>query len=468
MSIKKVIPLLLLMALFLTACGKGGGDAQKGSSNSSPIKTGDSTTQTSSIDNLNLLSNSWNGKLGVYTLTPKAFIDGSNGVQYYTGQSTPFIMTFFDDKSLNLIVLSNKPNNALDDTSDAYFADPNFDLTSILFGLGNKIFVILGGTIYSMNEDGTDHQKVLEIPAQYNSVPSTSEAYLVGDKVYLETEYMADTAINGSSSSSADSNGQKKALFLIDVNAKSYKLLYSFDNPSITDSSNLLGIIGNKAYYLYQTYTQNLQSHTQAAYGAQMNGLDTKVFSMDLSTGKRTDLLSAKSQELDKVILRGNYIFYQNRKNGEIVRFDPSNNEKKTLVSNLSTYIEFLNMDIINNKLFYYVDNQMADAYNKTPKDNESYYVDINTGVNTKINYRVPCDNGTTKEFNGFAKETPDYYIIPTKYIMKTLQYANSSETYTTIKETQYGKVKKTDLWNFLNGDNSIQPISWTGNISGI
>jgi hypothetical protein len=150
---------------------------------------------------------------------------------------------------------------------------------------------------------------------------------------------------------------------------------------------------------------------------------DTKLLSRELSTGKSTDLFAGKSNEYDQVILRENYIFYQDRKSSEIIRYNPVTGEKKALVSNLSTYIVFLEMDIQNNKLFYYIDDQNADAYNKNPKDNESYYVDIDTGKNTKIGYRIACDNGSSTQFNRFIKETPEYYILPLRYIMDKQNY---------------------------------------------
>jgi hypothetical protein len=449
------------MVFLFSACGKG----DDSSSTVKPGKTGSSSeVKTETISNWNKLSNSWNGEQGVYTIEPQNLTVVVGGQTMKSGDSNSknySLVKFFDYKTLATIVLCNKPDCKHDDDScNAYFATPNASMIScVLFGLGDKMYIINSGTIYSMNEDGTDHEKIIELPQRYTSMGMVSHSFLVGDKVYMETQYFSDVTFDKNGNPPADDNGYRTVLFEIDVKAKTYKQLYEYKTQ---DSTEWLGIIGGQAYYLYQDSFQELKSHTQAALDEQYNGRTTKVFSKDLTTGNTTDLFSGKSNEYDQIILRGNFLFYQDRETGEIVRYDSSNGEKKTLVSNISTYIKFLIMDIQNNKLFYTIDNHTADAYNKKPKDNETYFVDISTGENTKITYHIPCDNGTTNEFNGFTKETPDYFILPVKYEMGTQNYVNSSDTYDYIKNIQFGKMSKTDFWN---GKYTLQDISWDGDL---
>lgn len=459
---KKIGVLLLALMILLTACGNN----EKSNQQNSTVSTGQtkSSSQTVSetsgvINNWNKLSMNWNGKLGVYSaIEPKALVSGGKATMVDTS-SNYFLLTFFDYGKLDGTVLCNKPNCKHDsDACNAYFpVSGSSKESSVLFGLNDKIYVIVNGTVYAMNEDGTNRSKIMQIPSKYTAQSAKITAFLIGDKVYLETNYLADVKVDKNGKLPADENGSRTALFMLDIGAKTYKELYEYKTQ---ESSQWLGIIDNKAYYLCQDDFSPLQNHTQAEVDAQYNGRNTKVFARDLGSGNRTDLLSGKSDEYDQIILRGSVLFYQSRKTGEIVRYNPQNGEKKALVSNLKTYIKFLPMDIQNNKLFYTLDYYDTDLYHKEPTDNETCYVDIDSGKATKIGYRISRSDGKTDTFSGFTKETEEYYILPVKYEIGTQSGGSGYVGYDYVKATHYGKIKKQDFWN---GKYDVQQISWEG-----
>lgn len=459
---KKIVILLLALMMLLTACGRNDDSSQQ--SSAAPHGQTGSGSQTASetsvgISNWNKLRMNWNGKLGVYSaIEPKALASGGKASMVGTS-SNYFLLTFFDYDKLDGTVLCNKPNCKHDSgTCNAYFPINGTSRNeSVLFEMNDKIYIIAKGTVYAMNEDGTNRSKILQLPSKYTAQSTKMTAFLIRDNVYLETDYLTDVKVDRNGNLPADDNGRRTALFMLDIGAKTYKELYEY---KALESSEWLGIIGSKAYYLYQDDFTKLQHHTQEEVNAQYNGRNTKIFARDLGSGNRTDLFSGKSDEYDQVILRGSALFYQNRKTGEIIRYNPESGEKKALVSNLKTYIKFLSMDIQNNKLFYTVDYYDADLYHKEPTDNETCYVDIDSGKATKIGYRISRDDGKTDTFSGFTKETGDYYILPLKYEMGTVSGGSGYVGYDYVKATHYGKIKKQDFWN---GKYDVQQISWEG-----
>ena len=466
---KRIIVSILSVILLLSACGKsnvagesGQSEKYKTENNRTGGQTNSAEDETGGIRNWNKLGLSWNGKLGVYSAAePKSLASGGKAVMMGTA-SNYFLLTFFDYKNLDSIVLCNKPDCKHDsDACGAYFSGKDVSKTnSFLFGLNGKIYFAVNGTVYAMNEDGTGRKKVIEIPSKYTAQSIDMTAFLVGDKVYLETNYLTDVKADKNGNLPTDDNGWRTVMFMLDVGAKTYKQLYEYKTQ---ERSEFLGIIGDKAYYLYQDEYTKPKEFTQAEEDAQENGRKTRIFARDLGSGKRTDFFSGKSNEYDRVILRENYIFYQDRKDGEIVRYNPANGEKKALVGNLKSYIKFLPMDIENNKLFYIVDYYSTDFAHKTLTDNETYYVDIGTGKNAKITYRISRDDGKTDNFSGFTKVTGDYYILPVQYNIGKVSGGSGYVGYDYVKSTRYGKMKKQDFWN---GKYTAQKIAWKGDQS--
>lgn len=452
---KKILILLIITTILFTACSTSSSNrTMTDSANTGKVESNGS--QTASLENWNKLSMNWNSRNGVYSIIePDKLASGGKATMTAITSSSYLLFTFFDNKNLNSTVLCNKPNcKHNSSTCNAYCSMKNaLPNKSFLFGLDDKIYFIAQGVVYVMNEDGTKRSKIMELPQRYTSQSTKITAFLIGDKVYLETDYVKDNKDGDFS----DHDNRRTILFVIDVREKTYKQLYEYNTM---ESSEFLGIIGDKAYYLYQDDYTKLEHHTQAEVDAQENGRNTRIFSRNISNGNKTDIFSGKSNEYDQVILRENYIFYQNRKNHEIIRYNPANGEKKVLVANINTYIKFLPMDIQDNKLFYTIDYYNSDFKNKKPTDNESYYVDIKTGENTKIGYRIPCNNGEKQIFSGFTKETPDYYILPMKYEIGIEKGEGGSIGYEYIKSTCYGKIKKQD---FLKGKYDVQEISWKG-----
>lgn len=230
-----------------------------------------------------------------------------------------------------------------------------------------------------MNQDGTDRKKVIELPDKYTQTVMPVNAFLIGDKLYMETRHAVDI---------------------------------KFDE--------------------------------------EYNKRNTSVYSINLASGKQKELLNGKSATIDNVILRGKYIFYQNRQDGEIIKYDPQSGEKTAVTKNMKTYIKFPDISCINNKLFYIVDNNTADAYAAKPKQNLFCYVDINTYKNTTVDFKITSNTDATYGLSGFTQETSDSFIIPTKCVA----------TDDSIENTEFGIISKNGFWS--NNFKNIKPITIT------
>lgn len=181
---KKIVILLLALTTLLTACGRNEGSSQQ--SSASKGQTGNSSQTVSEtsggINNWNKLSMNWKGKLGVYSaVEPKALASGGKATMVGTS-SNYFLLTFFDYSKLDGTVLCNKPNCKHDsDACNAYFSVKGSSKeSSVLFGLNDKIYVIVNGTVYSMNEDEpkqnhADSFKVYGTEYKYDGVPDRGQ-----------------------------------------------------------------------------------------------------------------------------------------------------------------------------------------------------------------------------------------------------------------------------------------------------
>lgn len=366
------------------------------------------------------LSSSFAVSSGVYSLSSTlnskagAVKIGSESDNVYS------LISFLDTSSWKSVTLCNKPNcSHTNDTCNAYVPSflsvkekggqvrfPTLNGNGYIFGQDGKMYLIDPyGDITEMNEDGTEHQKLLSIDSKYKIV----SGFLYNSKVYLNVNFLPSYDKNIEQEFSDEDN--YIGLLEIDLQNKSCKELFSFKTELNT---TLLGLYENKAYYLYKSPNKLLDGNTQKAVDEEENGHDVRLYTYDLTSGKKEILRdTVKSYEMDDVILAQDSVYYHNRKTQTMERLHLDSGEIETVISELEGYINFFTYNTFDdNKLFFIKDNYLADAYADPKPKNETFYVDLENGEVKRVEYVCNKNDGTQQNLTGFYAVTDDYFIF--------------------------------------------------------
>lgn len=388
-----------------------------------------------------LLRSSFSGEKGVYSIKSNLNKESGSTVIDISGNSDKenySLITFLDTASWKSVTLCNKPNcSHSDDTCNAYIPSfmsvkeeggqvrfPTLVGSGYIFGLNEKLYLIDPyGDITVMNEDGTEHQKLLSIDSKYEIV----RGFLYNSKVYLNVKFLPPYDKNTEQDFSDED--YYMGLLEIDLQNKSCKELFSF---KIELNTSLLGLYENKAYYLYKSPNRLPSGNTQSAVDEVENGHNVKLYTYDLTSCKKEILRdNLKSYEMDDVILAQDSVYYHNRKTKTMERMHLDSGETKTVISDLGGYIDFFTYDTFDdNKLFFIKDNYLADAYASPEPKNETFYVDLENGEVKKVEYICNKNGGTQQNLTGFYAVTDDSFII----------YKDDSENLFAISKSDFYK----------------------------
>ena len=459
------VALVLFVLTFFTACGKN--QKQNKPANAS------ASSQVLNDNEIHKLSSTWCGQAGIYSITPyvsQQYLKGSSEIVNGKGQKSYInhnVIQFFDYKNMNSIVLCNKPNCKHNGEScNAYISGSSSQ--DVICGYKDKIYVVDIGnanlfgkstdvqptTITEINLDGTNHSKVVEIPDKYY----IKDVFLNKGNLYINSVFSDEAGNNGEKTLNND-NIKNTAMLSVDLSKKAFKEIYHFKGDV---NDQVLGITDDKAYYLYKSEEKPLTVYNQKALDEQMNNLDTVVYSVNFSDGKKTEILKDKSYGISPVVMDKQYLYYHSRRDGKLIKYDIGKNEKKVLVNNLNGYIKFFdNSSVKNNKLFYIKDNKTTYTYAKPEKDNETFYVDVNNGNVTSLSYEVKKSNGKSENMTDFPLETPDYYIIKTNIDVEYSTLEGGETATENVKKSYYGIIGKDDFWK--SDWSKIKKIEWNG-----
>lgn len=366
------------------------------------------------------LSSSFAVSSGVYSLS-STLNSKDNAVKIGSESDNVYsLISFLDTSSWKSVTLCNKPNcSHSDDTCNAYIPSfmsvkeeggqvrfPTLNGNGYIFEQDGKMYLIDPyGDVIVMNEDGTEHQKLLSINSKYEIV----SGFLYNSKVYLNVNFLPSYDKNIEQEFSDEDN--YIGLLEIDLQNKSCKELFSFKTELNT---TLLGLYENKAYYLYKSPNKLLDGNTQKAVDEAENGHDVRLYTYDLTSGKKEILRdTVKSYEMDDVILAQDSVYYHNRKTQTMERLHLDSGEIETVISELEGYINFFTYNTFDdNKLFFIKDNYLADAYADPEPKNETFYVDLENGEVKRVEYVCNKNDGTQQNLTGFYAVTDDYFIF--------------------------------------------------------
>lgn len=414
MRFLKIIFKKLVVFVVLICCAGCSYDADKPQNKIEPTSEED-------YGNYDLeLSSSFAVSSGVYSLS-STLNSKDNAVKIGSESDNVYsLISFLDTSSWKSVTLCNKPNcSHSDDTCNAYIPSfmsvkeeggqvrfPTLNGNGYIFEQDGKMYLIDPyGDVIVMNEDGTEHQKLLSINSKYEIV----SGFLYNSKVYLNVNFLPSYDKNIEQEFSDEDN--YIGLLEIDLQNKSCKELFSFKTELNT---TLLGLYENKAYYLYKSPNKLLDGNTQKAVDEAENGHDVRLYTYDLTSGKKEILRdTVKSYEMDDVILAQDSVYYHNRKTQTMERLHLDSGEIETVISELEGYINFFTYNTFDdNKLFFIKDNYLADAYADPEPKNETFYVDLENGEVKRVEYVCNKNDVTQQNLTGFYAVTDDYFIF--------------------------------------------------------
>lgn len=385
MKIRKY--LLLLLTILMTFSGCGNPPANK------PDNGGEEYKYSTS------LSNSASHPKGEYIIESNEKLNESYSIVISIDPSESSdrfsLIKFIDKETSKETVLCNKPNCAHNDSScNAYVqsafsfkpsstqmgGEVNFSLmmSPYIFYYNNKLYVIDPfGEVTVMNQDGTSHEKLLAIDSKY----MIDSGFLYNGKVYLSVRYLPE--FDKSDELEFSDKDHNIALLEIDLQKKSCKELFS---SKIELETTFLGLYDDKAYYFYRTPNTLTSAKSQKEVDDEENGHDVKLYCHSLSGGKEMISENIKSFEMDNVTLYKNGIYYHDRKEQAIKKYNLDTKENETVVENLGGYIDsFYTVANVDDKLFFVKNNSLSDAFADHPKANETFSVDLKTGEMKKV-----------------------------------------------------------------------------------
>lgn len=422
-----VLTVLMLVLFFAYGCN-----------NKEEVTKKTSNNVINQVGNNRKLGRYWNGRLGRYSAgVPMEILN--KGWSEDTVLYSRF--NFFDYKNLNEIILCNKPNcKHYDDSCNACIKMNNGFAHPLICGYKDKILLITNREIYSVNEDGTNHKIFLKLPNYSKELTGDSiEAYLDGEILYLQAQRDKKMKFDKNGDPLEGESPFTFVVSKINLKDKSVKIVHEYDYEySDNINQEWIGVSNNKAYYFYQYGDFPPSCGTKEVYERTENEVRNEVFSIDLETGKKNVVFDGKAKKCYHPIMINDFIYYQDRTKGEIVKCNLKNNKKKVLVKNIFQYVNFLEIGVKNNKLFYEIDNDCLDSLTHEKNKDNTSYVDIDTCKVNKVDYEYKQFYLSSSNLKFILLETPENFIVPIKEV------ENSKDSVVTY----FGKISKKDFWN--------------------
>lgn len=437
---------VLIVSLFFTSCG----DDKIIHTDTNPPDYETVATKDFAIP----IIENWKSSNGIYFMQER-LIENPNGawpVNTYD-QNGNRVVKRYDFKGVNVrlldpsfhnIILCNKPEcNHMNTSCNAFIPARGKYLypLSSFWGIGNQIFYIDNNyTIISMDENGMNHSEVMQIDKKYEIF--SSNIYLYKNKIYIDVSFWPNA-----SESMEHEVKLRRGMLELDLSAKSCKELYSFEFANDDSSLNILGISGGSVFYWYRSALPAEQARTQQAYDDANNNLDSIIYSMDLSTGKKTEIMKGKTASIDSVIMHGPTIYYHSREDGEIQSYQSKTKEASVVADQLFGYVDLDKFyNFYDNNLFYTKRHDLTDAYANPPKTPENFYVNLESKKSKKINYTVKNPSGESQPAGEIILETGDYFLI-------------QIDNFDVNRKSAYGKILKQDYWN--GNYSKTTPVDW-------
>lgn len=455
---KKILILLVTILLFLPSCvNQKDPNASEGETGSAAVSDINHTGTDAENENeapQDLLITDYEGcmtKDGFYYLKN---IEEDNG-----GYS---IITHLNAPSMLEIPLCNKPNcKHTDDTCNAYVKSDNFSsylftdqkklylLTEDESSMGNKfdfsdddieqngdgVFVqrsIGTGsgpqTIYSMNLDGTNRTKIMEVDAK---VRLEQPYILSGSKLYSKRSEPKEKQIDKNSYTTINENEE---LVYIDLEKKTMTSLCGFKDK------NIVGIYNDKLVIESQHSDidpNTLPSNDESAYLHYYDNIDRSISTFDMKTQEEKVYLTAKTTKLESVIYEKNLACYFDKSEKKVKKLDLDTGKVTDVPILMKKPLPCISK-IVDNKLIYaFYEDKQVNAEMET-----YFYYDFATGENKEMSLFIKSGEKFSVDV---IDEIGDSYLVIPKHDEEkedtwagTVQYNIIKRYYALIKKSDY------------------------------
>lgn len=371
--------------------------------------------------------------------------DYKNGYFYLKFNENNKNIMYFDYETKKEVYLCNKPNCKHDNSdcssySSKLAADELFYHNEALYLINSSastttISASFDGTInensgpsttiYKMNLDGTEKQKIFTAP----SGTSMSIPLVIKDNTMYG--YLEEKKVERNKSNYFNTKLIDKKLIAINMETGKHEEIKKGMYESI------IGIYDKKLVIEEINYLKDpetLEDNTNA-YINNLYNSKIKLKLLDLETRKEEVIYEDiyKNMEQKKVYKNGIYFIGENSKNLEYLDF--STMKKENIIELPQSKMEL--GTIIDNKLIIYT------YKNKDAQIAKSYYIDLN---NKEIN------NFTLKDSNGYLidilSSNEDYYFVKLDNILGKEYITWAGTKQQELLGAEYGLIKKSDYWN--------------------
>lgn len=370
---------------------------------------------------------------------------------YYIDSNENSNIKYFDYATKKEIYLCNKPNCNHDTDKCSsyleigenremfiynnyiYLTNSNGSTTTINATMGDDGAIDMTSesgktpTIYRMNLDGTNKEKLFECP----SGVELASSYVLSRK-NMYTCFSKSKLVEIGRNSHASVETEKK-LVKIDLESGKYEEICDAKEKTIigTYKNNII-----LEEIVYKEDPEKFLKDDNASIANLRNSI-IKISMIDIATKKEIEIISKLYTEMEQITVGTNELYYMTQK-ADKIEYVNIETKQTGILSDLpkkNAYIQ----GIYDNKLQYlYYDSQYATV-------GKAYYIDLDTKENKE--FKLFDSNKILVEI---LAENKDYYFVRTGYEMGKEYTTWAGTKQRDIVKTNYGLIKKEDYWNSI------------------
>ena len=364
---------------------------------------------------------------------------------YFLEEDEAQRIKYIDYETKQEIYLCNKPNCKhdneecsayIEDDSELYVYQDSIYLVSssgdrFVMSTGEDDMPIMdtskeAAVIYRMNLDGTEKEKIFEMPSGIEIAPQViSGQYLYAFFSKSESVQMKDSSFTS----------VEKERFLAVINLETGKWEKLMDGENI----NIEGVYKDSLIMTRRIYPKDPDEFLDddAGWRENLKNSDICMFLYSLGNKKEEKMAQVKDDKMQEIICDGKSVYFLRDNSSAIDCLDLETKEIRT-VAELPGEGASL-MDCEDGKLLYVYFSEESDE----GQVKEAYIVDAGTGESKEFTL--------LDEDNTYAEriaENSEYYLVITGYNMTDYYKTWAGTTQRDIENVKYGLITKENYWN--------------------
>lgn len=234
----------------------------------------------------------------------------SGSLFYY--QNHLYLFAHDPDQTGSTITGSSSLPDAMDDNGDSFKAST--------------------ASLYRMNPDGTDREKVFTFE---DGVSLEDRIFAAGDTLYFVSKKVSTDKLDKQTTYFKSSERK-----LISVNTKNWK---SSAVCNLDEDLSLIGAFSNKLVYMQTVYNQELSKEAMLDEDQFIDAYKDSYSSfgvVDLNRGETKEFGKAPNDKINTYAVHGKYLYLSTEGKGKIQQIDMTTKEKKTFAETPDSCIE--------------------------------------------------------------------------------------------------------------------------------